>query len=131
MTTIAGARSGGASGAEADAADIQDFADHVLRKESRRTSRYTSFAAELRVARRFTSAADNRDVRKVEMAALRELEALGAIKVWHPEEVYDALKQGPGKHRKQAAGVRAAMVRNGEVLVEGQTPAVVLEPVDS
>lgn len=68
-----------AFGSEADAADIQNFADHVLRKESSRTSRYVSFTEEVRVARRFTSAADDRRVRKVEAARLRELMAQGII----------------------------------------------------
>src|SRR5687768_3559810 len=64
-------------GAEADAADIQDFADHVLRKESNRSSRYLSFTQEVKVARKFTSASDNRFVSKAAMSALRELEAQG------------------------------------------------------
>src|SRR5205823_2612320 len=58
---------GRALGAEADTADIQNFADHVLRKESTRTSRYTSFTEEVKVARKFTTASDNRHVQKVEM----------------------------------------------------------------
>jgi hypothetical protein len=49
---------GKAAGTEADEADIQNFADHVLRKESRRSSRYSSFTTEVKIARRFTCASD-------------------------------------------------------------------------
>ena len=42
---------GRALGAEADAADIQNIADHVLRKESNLSSRYTSFTEGAAVAR--------------------------------------------------------------------------------
>jgi hypothetical protein len=58
---------GRALGAQADEADIQNFADHVLRKESNRASRYVSFTGEVKVARRFTSAPDNRNICKAEM----------------------------------------------------------------
>jgi len=114
-------------GGEADAADIQNFADHVLRKESNRTSRYVSFTKEIKVARRFTSAADNRYVSKADLAALRELEAQGVIRIWDPDQVQAALMAGPRKLAKQASDVRAAMKRNSEILVEGQIPAGVLE----
>jgi hypothetical protein len=116
-------------GAEADAADIQDFAEHVLRKESHRTSRYTSFTKETKIARKFTSAADNRYVRKTEMSILREFEAQGVIKIWHPEQVYVALRQGSRKQAKQASDVRSAMHRNCEILLEGRIPEGVLQPV--
>jgi hypothetical protein len=117
-------------GAEADAADIQNFADHVLRKESSRSSRYASFSEELKVARKFTSGPDNRFVCKAGMAALRELEAQGIVKIWDPDQVYEALRAGPKKLAKQAADVRAAMRRNGEILIEGRIPADVLERVN-
>lgn len=114
-------------GEEADSADIQNFADHVLRKESNKTSRYVSFTTDTKIARKFTSAADNHNVRKVEMATLRELESQGAIKIWKPDQVYDALKCGPKKLAKQAGDVRTAMRRNREILIEGQIPAEVLQ----
>jgi hypothetical protein len=113
-------------GAEADAADIQTFADHVLRKESTKTSRYVSFTEESKVARRFTSVPDNRNVVKAEVEALRELEKQGAIRLWDPDQVYEALSQGPKKLAKQAADVRAAMRRNSEILIEGQISTAVL-----
>jgi hypothetical protein len=122
---------GRALGVEADEADIQDFPDHVLRKESSRSSRYKSFTEEMRVARRFTSASDNRYVCKAEMAKLLELQAQGVIKIWDPDQVHEALSAGPKKMAKQAGDVRAAMKRNSEILIEGQVPARVLERASS
>jgi hypothetical protein len=110
-------------GADADAADIQNFADHVLRKETSKTSRFTSFTTEVKIARKFTSAGDSRDVRKVELAQLRELEACGIVRIWDADQVYAALKTASRKFAKQAADVRTAMSRNREILIEGQIPA--------
>jgi hypothetical protein len=121
---------GRALAVEADAADIQNFADHVLRKESTLTSRYTSFTEEVKIARKFTSTADNRHVSKAEMTALRELEAQGVIRIWDANQVYKALKAGPKKLAKQASDVRAAMIRNREILIEGQIPVGILEPTN-
>lgn len=117
-------------GEEADAAHIQDFAEHVLRKESQRTSRYTSFTMETKIARKFTSASDNRYVRKVELIVLHELERQGFIKVWDAEQVHAALRQGPKKLANQAADVRAAMRKNREILIEGQIPEGILQTVN-
>jgi hypothetical protein len=119
---------GCALGAEADAAEIQSFADHVLRKESNRSSRYASFTTETRIARRFTTAPDNRFVRKAELAALRALESQGTIRIWDADQVYDSLNTGPRKFAKQSADVRAAMRKNSELLIEGQVLQGVLEP---
>jgi hypothetical protein len=58
---------------------------------------------------------------------LRELEAREIIKVWDPDQAYEALRAGPKRLAKQAADVRAAMRRNSEILIEGQIPARVLE----
>jgi hypothetical protein len=121
---------GRALGPEADAADIQDFADHVLRKESRLTSRFTSFTTEARVARRFTQAPDSRFIRKAELAGLRILEAQGVIRLWDPDPVFRAMTAGPRKLAKRAADVRAALNRNHEVLIEGQIPVGVLVRVN-
>ena len=117
-------------GLEADAADIQDFAEHVLRKESNRTSRYVSFTHDLKIARRFTTASDDRFVRKAELAALRALEAKGEFRIWDPDQVAAALAAGPRKLAKRAADVRAAMVRNSEILIEGQIPIGLLSPTN-
>jgi hypothetical protein len=118
---------GRALGAEADTADIQNFAEHVLRKESSRTSRYTSFTTEIKVARRFTSAPDNRYVGKADMAILRDLEAQGSIRIWGPDQVYEVLKHGTKRLAKVADDVRTAMRRNSEILIEGQIPAGILQ----
>jgi hypothetical protein len=115
---------------EADSADIQNLADHVLRKESNRTSRYCSFTTELKIARKFSSAPDNRNVRKVELADLQRLEKQSLIRIWRPDDVYTALKAGPRKFAKQAADVRTAMQRNHEILIEGQIPADLLLMVE-
>ncbi len=116
-------------GVEADEADIQDFAEHVLRKESGRSSRYTSFTTELKIARRFTAGPDNRHVSKADLARLRDLELRGVIRIWDAEDVFASLGLGPRKIARQAANVRAAMRRNREILIEGQIPAGVLESV--
>jgi hypothetical protein len=118
---------GRALGSDADAADIQDPAEHVLRKESERSSRYTSFTEEVNVARKFTSAQDNRRVHKAELVELRNLEAHGVIRILDPDRVYEALLASGKKLAKQAADVRTAMRRNSEILIEGQIPAGVLE----
>jgi hypothetical protein len=117
-------------GEEADAADIQDAAEHVLRKESQRTSRYTSFTMETKIARKFTSAPDNRYVHKVELLVLRELERQGFIRIWNAEQVHAVLRQGPKKLANQAADVRAAMRKNREILIEGRIPEGALQPVN-
>lgn len=86
---------GRAMGAEADATQIQNIADHVLRKESNLTSRYTSFTKEAKIAQKFTSAADSRFVSKADLAVLRNLEAAGTIRVWDPDQAFAALETGP------------------------------------
>lgn len=121
---------GRALGEEADSADIQDCADHVLRKESRRTSRFSSFTTEVAVARKFTAAMDNRDVHKVSVAELRQLQSTGSIRIFSPEIVYNELLAAGCKLARQAADVRAAMLRNKELLIEGQIPAVVIQRVN-
>jgi len=124
-----GGNIGRAMGFEADEADIQSFADHILRKESYLSSRYTSFTTDTKVARKFTSAADNRCVIKVELTKLRELQSQGRLGIWDAELVFDSLRQCPKKIARQAADVRAAMRRNREILIEGQIPAEVIESV--
>ena len=113
-------------GTEGDSADIQDFAEHVLRKESRLTSRFASFTTELKIARKFTSASDVRFIRKAELAKLRALESQGTIKMWYRDQVFNSMMSGPRRLAKQAADVRAAMRRNHEILIEGKIPAEIL-----
>lgn len=121
---------GRAFGAEADVADIQNPADHVLRKGSNRSSRYSSFTTEVKIAKRFTSAADNRGICKAEMVRLRGLESQGAIRIWFPDQVYEVLIQMPKKIARQAADVRTAMMKNREILIEGQIPQGLLSRIN-
>jgi hypothetical protein len=114
-------------GEQADAADIQTLADHVLRKESTKSSRYSSFTTVFKIARKFTSRCDNKNVIKVALKTLRELEAEGTVRVWDPDQVFAALKQQSVKLARQAGDVRAAMRRNREILVEGQIPSSSVE----
>jgi hypothetical protein len=116
-------------GAEADRADIQNHADRVLHKESSRTSRFVSFTTEIKVARRFTSASDSRNVRNAKLTALRALEARGTIRIWDPDQVYELLNAAGKKLKKLAPDVRAAMKRNCEILIEGQIPEELIETV--
>lgn len=120
---------GKALGVEADEADIQDFADHVLRKETRRSSRYTSFTTEVKIAKKFSRAADCRAVVKVKTAVLRELESQNVLRIWNSNQVYERLIRDTKKLAKQAGDVRTAMRRNGEILIEGQVPANVIDPI--
>jgi hypothetical protein len=119
-----------AFGPEAESAEIRNFADHVLRKASRFTSRFTSFTKELKIASRFTSAADKRSIRKVEWARLRTMESRGIIRLWEPEQVFEAMKEMSGRLAKQAGDVRSAMRRNSEILIEGQIPTELILAVN-
>ncbi len=121
---------GRALGTEADEADIQDFADHVLHKESNRSSRYVSLTLEVKIARKFTSASDNQYVSKIDFDALLKLEAKGVIRIWDLDRVYAAMKAGTRKLARQASDVRAAMRRNSELLVEGQIPEGLVQPTN-
>lgn len=114
--------------AEADTADIQTWADHVLRKESGQSSRYLSLTMEIAVARRF-AANDDRHVYKIAAVSLRQLETDRGIRVWHPDDVHEAMLNGPKKMARQANDVWSAMKRNSEILVEGAIPARVVAPL--
>jgi hypothetical protein len=114
---------GKALGADADSAKIQSFDYHVLRKESNVTSRFTSFTTELKIARKFTGAVDDRRVAKADMSKLQEIESRGIIRIWDPDQVFEVLMDGPRKLARQAGDVRSAMRRNCEILIEGQVPA--------
>jgi hypothetical protein len=98
------------------------------RKESRFTSRFSSFTTELKIAKRFTSASDKRALRKVEWTKLKDLESRGVIRLWDPDPVFEEMKAMSGKLAKQAGDVRATMRRNSEVLIEGQLPAEFILP---
>ena len=114
-------------GPEADAADIQNLANHVLRKESRLSSRFRSSTTDVKIARKVASAPEGRFIRKAELAKLRALEAQGVIRLWDPDQVFEGMRDGPRKLAKQAADVRAATRRNRRVFKEGQTVPVVID----
>ncbi|WP_196349532.1 RHS repeat domain-containing protein [Planctopirus limnophila] len=113
--------------AEAALAKIQTFAEHVLRKRRNDTSRYTSFSTMLKDAKRFTDAPDNRYISKAEFDALHKLEQDGIIKIHTPESVYQRMMAGTADEVKEAKDVRDAMIRNHEILIEGQIPAGLLK----
>ncbi len=121
---------GRAFGAEANSAQTQSFADHVLRKESRITSRCTSFTTELKIARRFAKASADRQIAKASLTELRVVEKQGAIRIWNADQVFDAMKIVPGRLAKQAGDVRAAMRKNYEILIEAQIPKQIVLPVN-
>jgi hypothetical protein len=110
---------------EATTADIQNPLDHVLNKESGQTSIYVSFSNAISLPggggpRRFTK---KNKILKVAMEALQQLEAEGKIRIYNPEQVAEMIRQNPKKKiSKQANNVKAAMEKNGEILIEGQIP---------
>jgi hypothetical protein len=83
----------------------------------------------MKIAIKFTKAADVRRVSKAELTKLRNLESQGTIRIWNPDQVFDAAQNSPRKLARQAGDVRAAMRRNSEILIEGQIPPGILIPV--
>ncbi|GAA6617150.1 hypothetical protein [Scytonema sp. NUACC26] len=58
---------------------------------------------------------------KVAWQALQELEIEGKIRIYTPEQVAEIIRQNPKKKiNKQANNLKAAMDKNGEILIEGQ-----------
>jgi hypothetical protein len=110
---------------EAQAADIQTPMDHVLRKESRKSSIFTSFTIKVAVAERF--AGEKKSIVKVAMGILGRLEAEGKIRLWAAEDAYRWLREAGTKLAKHASATRDAMRRNAEILVEGQIPGEVIQ----
>ena len=111
---------------EALRADLQDPAEHVLRKEAGRTSIYSSFTARWAVAARF---ADLRWIIKAKVQDLQRLEAAGQIRLLLPWDAYDLLRRSGPRLAKQAGPTRDYMLRNAEMLIEGQIPAKVMRKV--
>jgi hypothetical protein len=110
---------------DAQQAKIQSPLEHVLEKETGDTSIYVSFSTAIRIpqgggAIKFTK---NNKILKVALEALQQLESEGKIRIYTPEQVAEILRQNPQKKiSKQANNVKAAMEKNGEILVEGQIP---------
>ncbi|GEM_PF-1214934 len=114
---------------EAIAADIQNPWVHVLDKESAQTSRYISFSTAITIksgggSQKFPK---NNKIFKVPWKALQQLEAEGKIRIYTPEDVAEIINQHPKKKvRRKANDVKAAMEKNGEILIEGQIPGNVI-----
>lgn len=114
---------------EAMEADIQNPLNHVLDKESGQTSRYISFSVAIAIkggggSRRFTK---KNKILKVASEALNQLEADGKIRMYTPEQVAEMIRQNPKKKiSKEANNVKAAMEKNGEILIEGQIPGDII-----
>ncbi len=110
---------------DAQEAEIQDFQEHVLDKESGQTSRYVSFSTAIAIpggggSRRFTK---KNKILKVALEALQNLEAEGKIMIYTPEKVAELISQHPKKKiRNLANDVKTAMEKNGEIIMEGQIP---------
>jgi Domain of unknown function (DUF4157)/Annexin len=116
---------------DAQQANIKSPLEHVLDKESGDTSIYVSFSTAIRMpggggAIKFTK---KNKMLKVASEALKQLEAEGKIKIYTPEQVAELIRQNPKKKiSKQANNVKAAMEKNGEILIEGQIPGEFIVP---
>jgi hypothetical protein len=114
---------------EATTADIQNPLDHVLNKESEQTSRYVSFSNAITIKggggpKKFTK---KNKILKIAWEALQQLEAEGIIKIYTPEQVAEMVRQNPKKKiSRQANNLKAAMEKNGEILIEGQIPGDII-----
>jgi hypothetical protein len=71
-------------------------------------------------ARRFSK---KNKILKVPWSALQQLASDGKIRIYNPEQVAEMIRENPQKKiSKQANNVKAAMEKNGEILIEGQIP---------
>lgn len=119
--------------AEAQAADIQNPYDHVMNKKTGDTSIYTSYSVMQKTKQgggdvKFTKKGK---IWKVDIAALQQLELEGKIRILTPDMVFEMLNNSTDQnHVKQAKNVKANMERNGEVLIEGQVPANLIQLVN-
>ncbi|OUL34653.1 hypothetical protein BV372_13555 [Nostoc sp. T09] len=116
---------------DAQQAKIQNPLEHILDKEAGDTSIYVSFSTAIRIDRdrgaiKFTK---KNKIFKVAWSALKQLEAEGKIKIYTPEQVAEIIRLNPRKKiSKQANNVKAAMEKNGEILIEGQIPGQFIVP---
>lgn len=114
---------------EAIAAEIQNPWVHVLDKESIQTSRYISFSTAIAIkggggSQKFTK---KNKIFQVSWEALQQLETDGKIRIYTPEDVAEIIRESSKKKiRKKANDVKAAMEKNGEILIEGQIPGKVI-----
>lgn len=69
----------------------------------------------------------NNKIFKVPWKALQQLETEGKIRIYTPEDVAEIISQHPKKKiRRKANDIKAAMEKNGEILIEGQIPGNVI-----
>ncbi|MET9000947.1 hypothetical protein [Amycolatopsis sp. NPDC004169] len=112
----------------ADEADVQTPWEHVREKQGEMTSRYVSFSEIIGDkkggAAKFTKK-DN--IAKAVWDALKELEKEGVIRILTPEAVHAMMLEAKPKIRRLAGDVKAIMIKNHEVLIEGQIPAEYLK----
>jgi hypothetical protein len=117
---------------DAQQANIKNPLEHVLDKEPGDTSVYVSFSTAIRFPGgggpiKF---AKKNKIFKLAWEALQQLEAEGKIRIYTPEQVAELIRQNPKtKIRKKANDVKAAMEKNGEILIEGQIPGEFIVPV--
>jgi hypothetical protein len=69
-----------------------------------KTSRYTSFSTKRRGAEK-VGKGENRFINKVLRDRLVELRDQGAIRIWEPDDVYDAMKTGGRRISSQAGNI--------------------------
>jgi len=105
-------------------ADITTPWDHV-RKESNKTSIFTSFATTRKSTKKFSS---GNNTSKVSLSDINNLQKEGVIKVYGPDDVAKMMKNHPDKRvRKDANNVKQIMKKNNEVLIEGEIPESVIK----
>ncbi|MBB5857576.1 hypothetical protein ACFQ05_18380 [Amycolatopsis umgeniensis] len=113
---------------QADEADVQTPWAHVREKRPGMTSRYVSFSEIIGNkeggAAKFTK---KNNIAKAAWDALKELEKEGVIRILTPDAVQAEILKAKPKIRKLAGDVRAIMIKNHEVLIEGRVPAEYLK----
>lgn len=122
---------------EANAADIQTPWKHVQDKKPGESSRYTSLAttktgantfAEAVIGQRGKKVIKKSKILKAAWEALKELESQGIIRIYTPEDVKALMEAHEEKDvRIQAKNVYKNMIKNDEVLIEGQIPGQVFK----
>jgi hypothetical protein len=109
---------------EASEAQIQQPWVHVREHKGTTTSKYVSFSEiignKTGGAAKFTK---KDSIMKAAWDALKKLEEAGEVKIYTPDDVVRLMLAEKPKIRKLANDVRAIMLKNREVLIEGRIPA--------
>ena len=88
------------------------------------SSIYTSFSTELNRVLKFTK---NKKVVKIKISDLKALESQGVIKIYDSKEVKKIfIEQGD---KSSAASIYNNMIKNKEVLIEGEIPSSIIKQV--